>query len=54
MGSSELTSLFDQEMEVFEENIEKLEKEKERIRMKARELKKKTWSQIGQPYNSMR
>lgn len=41
IGSSELTSVLDQEMEIYEEKIEKLEREKARLRMKTQELKNK-------------
>lgn len=41
IGSSELTLVLDQEMAIYEEKIEKLEKEKARLRMKTRELKNK-------------
>ncbi|XP_059067463.1 uncharacterized protein LOC131858286 [Cryptomeria japonica] len=41
IGSSELTSVLDQEMAVYEEKIENIEKEKARLKLKARELKKK-------------
>lgn len=41
IGSSELTSVLDQEMAIYEEKIEKLEREKARLRMKTRELKNK-------------
>ncbi|XP_059064475.1 uncharacterized protein LOC131054486 [Cryptomeria japonica] len=41
IGSSELTSVLDQEMAVYEEKIENLEKEKARLRLKSWELKNK-------------
>ncbi|XP_059068534.1 uncharacterized protein LOC131859039 [Cryptomeria japonica] len=41
IGSSKLTSILDQEMIVYEEKIENIEKEKARLRLKARELKNK-------------
>ncbi|XP_059064822.1 uncharacterized protein LOC131856883 [Cryptomeria japonica] len=41
IGSSELTSVIEQEMATHEEKIENLEKEKARLKMKARELKNK-------------
>ncbi|XP_059064685.1 uncharacterized protein LOC131856779 [Cryptomeria japonica] len=41
IGSSELTSVLDQEMAVYEEKIENIEKEKTRLRLKAQELKNK-------------
>lgn len=41
IGSSRLISIFEQEMVVFEEKLEKLEKKKARIRSNSRELKEK-------------
>lgn len=38
---SKLTSVFEQEMTIYEEKIRNLEKEKERIWLKAQELKNK-------------
>ncbi|XP_059064268.1 uncharacterized protein LOC131856491 [Cryptomeria japonica] len=41
IGSSKLSSIIEQEMTTHEEKIENLEKEKERLKIKARELKNK-------------
>lgn len=41
IGYSKLTSVLDQEMAIYEEKIEKLEREKARLKMKTRELMNK-------------
>lgn len=50
IGSSELTSILDQEMAIYEEKIENLEKEKARLKIKTRELKNK----LGPRLNNLR
>lgn len=48
-GSSKITSILDQEMAMYEEKIENLEKEKARLRMKTQEMKNKLGSRLDNP-----